>query len=713
MALALLGALLLGCQGTGGGGGPAAGPAGPGAGSGGHNALVLVAEGRRSVGWYLRDPLTGALVDRGERHLTAQSPPTALAQSGGRYVYIATRGGHVHAYRWRARRATLVRLSAPVTSGGSGITSLAVSGAVLYALNTSNDTLTRYRIASDGTLDAPASFAPRATLQALASGPGGLVYGLTGDAIHSYGVVNGRFTALAKTPVPRLIAATSGASGTLYALTAGHVRAFSAQADGALTPSQSQALPAGMTPQAIAAGPRLLAVTGQGSDGSELATFPVAAGALGAPAAPVATHGPAGALSVSASGGSVFVTDTTGDDLLAYRAPSAGRNVALQALARTRLSPGAMISLPVSVVIEPQRLYVVDQSTGTINQYAIGANGALTGPLARVAVGTGPSALALAPDGSRLYVTSWAQAGPGTVSAIPISASGAMSTPGAPAQAGEASMGVAADPSGRYLYVANSCYQNGAAGNCAGSVDGYAVGSHATLTPFGSNPVSTGGDNYPMLLTVDPTGRFLYVSEFDTGAVGVFAINGASGALTTESTAPGAAAGGAWTVIAGPSGRHLYVSDDNAQGGVSVYAIDAATGALTLTQTLATTAGDTIGLAIGPLGRRLYVASESGDLDVFQRPQPLASDARFQHQTTIAGFPDAYGLAIAGNDQALYVVIDGCLGSSPRPGAVDALTIPPFASGLTAADYPPLGGLSTTTGSCGGLVEATAGGGLG
>jgi len=684
-------------------------------------SLVLVPEGTHSLGVYLRNPWTGALVDRG--YVPTGQTPSAAAVSQGQYVYVAnSTDGTISAYSWQSSTNELVALG-PAITGGPGVSSLAVVGQFLYALNT-NNTIGIFSIGNAGALTIFSSVNTQA-LMSVVAGANGSLYGLESNGIVTYsGAGNGTPKALGATALPGVIAGASNGAGSLYVLTSAAVTAYTADNSGVLSAQDSVALPAGLTATAIAAGNGQINVVGDGSNATEVVTFPLIGGGIACPTSAVlGPSGQANAASVSPGGHYVYVTNTTMDDLSAYTATTSGSDPQLTDIVRTRLAPHAVTALAVKVTISPQMLYVVNQTTNVIAGYTVAPTGVLSGQpstepttcgscaTADVA-DSGPSAVAIAPNGQNLYASDWAQAGPGDVTAFSIAATDGSLTNSGSTAAGDSPMGVAVDPSNRYLYVANSCYVNDTVPNCQGTIDGYSLtgGMPSAFTsgdPTLVGPASPG--SYPMLLTVDPTGRFLYVSQYTAGTIGMFSINPDNGILSATGTGTATAGTGPWTVVVGPMGRHLYVSDSSTAGGVSIYSIDATTGNLTATTTLAI-ADQPLGLAIGPKGRRLYVATLGGVVDVFTRPNPLATSSSWNATPLpLSGtFTNAYGMAISNNGKALYVV-DDCTAPTYNNGTVQELAIPSFSQGLSAANYTLLG--SAPTEAC--TVEAVAGGGLG
>ncbi len=690
------------------------------------SSLILVPSGTHSLGVYLRNPWTGAVVDRG--YVPTGQGAAGVAVSANRFVYVAnSTDGTVSAYAWDSTTDTLTSLGA-ATSSGPGTKSLAVVGSTLYALNTGNNTISAFTIGSNGALTLSGTSTPiSATLTSLVAGSG-ILYGLAADGITSFSTGNGAPTPLATTALSGIISGAANSAGNLYVLTSGNVVAFNAGAGGSLNQQDSVPLPSGLTASALSVGATQVNVVGQGSGKMELVTFPLMSGGVACPTSAVlgSSGQPSGAL-VSPGGHTVYVTNASRDDLVAYTATTAGSGPTLLASVRTRPTPHAIAGLVATVGVSPQMLYVVDQGSNQILGYGVGANGALTAKPTTVGNGgTGPSAGAISPDGKTFYASDWSSGGAGDVMSLPINSDGTLGGATGPYPTGNTPMGVSADASGRYLYVANSNYNNTTGGNGPGSVSSFSL-SGTTPTALSSSPTTTSG-LYPMLLTVDPTGQYLYVAQYSTqsNTVEGFSINQDNGALTQANTV--AAGNNPWTVITGPAGRHLYVSNNGYGAQVSIYRIDAANGTLVpaTTPTLTLSSGTKpLGLAIGPKGRRLYVATQQatdgsadGVVQVFTRNDPLAHGVGWDPTpvtlSSSTPFTDAYGLAIAHNGKALYVVdnvpcAESGTNCTPVNGNIQALAIPSFSQARNAAAYTSLGVRATASQP----VQAIPGGGLG
>jgi len=177
---------------------------------------------------------------------------------------------------------------------------------------------------------------------------------------------------------------------------------------------------------------------------------------------------------------------------------------------------------------------------------------------------------------------------------------------------------IAVDPAGKFAYVLN--------GGCDGGVGGYVSmytinPTTGALTSIGP-PVSTYGFGvYPGSITVEPLGRFAYVTnEGDpwgyedgaNGSVAMYSIDSTTGALTSTGTINGNCPGlcDPSPMVVDPSGKFAYVVNGGAGGPftIEMYTIDAATGALTSIGTIAA-GGVPNSLAVAPAGKFVYLAT--------------------------------------------------------------------------------------------------------
>jgi 6-phosphogluconolactonase len=101
--------------------------------------------------------------------------------------------------------------------------------------------------------------------------------------------------------------------------------------------------------------------------------------------------------------------------------------------------------------------------------------------------------------------------------------------------AGTTPSAIAEDPSARFVYITDEA---------TNQLYGNLVANNGSLVPMTNSPFATG--IFPVGLTIDPRGKFLYVANFSSNTVGAYAIDVASGnpvgsvgsASTSVDTAP-------------------------------------------------------------------------------------------------------------------------------------------------------------------------------
>lgn len=215
-----------------------------------------------------------------------------------------------------------------------------------------------------------------------------------------------------------------------------------------------------------------------------------------------------------------------------------------------------------------------------------------------------------------------------TVSGFTLSATGAPSLVGS--QAGpNSSLGIVVDKSASFLFVSD--FQNGA-------VDAFTINptsgalSAVTGSPFVASPAPGVGG-----VAVDPSTKFLYVTQMNSSAVTAFTIAAGTGVLTPIPGSPFPAGKTPIQALVDPSGKFLYVSNLNdAMGGISGYTINPTSGVLTA---------------------------------IAGAPFP-----------TQAGFPGPNHMAIGAGDKFLYVAMSGTANANH---GISAFTVDPSSGALT------------------------------
>jgi 6-phosphogluconolactonase (cycloisomerase 2 family) len=134
---------------------------------------------------------------------------------------------------------------------------------------------------------------------------------------------------------------------------------------------------------------------------------------------------------------------------------------------------------------------------------------------------------------------------------VPLSGTNVTTFQGEPV--GQAPSSIAIDPTGKFVYVTDK-QQN--------EVFGYQIANNTTgnLTPLVSSPFPTG--QFPMQITIEPRGKFAYVANYNSSTVSSYALNLGDGSLT-------ATVGSGFATTTGPTcvtvesalGIYLYTSN--------------------------------------------------------------------------------------------------------------------------------------------------------
>jgi YVTN family beta-propeller protein len=257
---------------------------------------------------------------------------------------------------------------------------------------------------------------------------------------------------------------------------------------------------------------------------------------------------------------------------------------------------------------------VWDIDFGSVMTYAINPKtGALTSTAGGI-IGTGingtpefSNSMALDPSGKFAFA---ADGGAFPVPSFGISSSVSMytinNTTGALTSIGMIATGagpdsVAVDPTGKFVYVTN-----------VGSNDVSMYTINPTTGALASIGTIASGTR-PDSVAVDPTGKFAYVTNFGSNDVSMYNIDATTGSLTFIGSI--AAGTEPFSVAVDPAGKFAYVANwtgSDTEGSVSMYAIDATTGSLTPSGTVATELSPT-SIAIHPSGKFAYVTNSGSN----------------------------------------------------------------------------------------------------
>ena len=202
------------------------------------------------------------------------------------------------------------------------------------------------------------------------------------------------------------------------------------------------------------------------------------------------------------------------------------RNTTTGALTRVNAVAAGSKRGPKGMAITPNNrfLYATNFVDSTILEYSIQSNGtfASIGAVSDGA-GSGPEMIAINSAGTYLWVTNF---GNGTVSAWSIGSNGAL-TAVQTISGLSGPFGLVVNLSGSILYVA---------ANKAGLIYTFTINSNGTLSQSGVAVPSlpAGARGAPGLMSVDPTGSFLYVDDLTNGVVVQFNITTGSPVVGTN-----------------------------------------------------------------------------------------------------------------------------------------------------------------------------------
>jgi 6-phosphogluconolactonase len=479
--------------------------------------------------------------------------------------------------------ASVTTTVATVSTAGLA-TSVAVGTSAITAMLsgvTGNDTLTvtAATVVSIAITPAKPTIAPGKTLQFTATGTytdkttkdltTSVAWGAAPPSVATIGPNTGLASAVGVgtatitgtyTGGPAITAVTLTVNATVYAyatnFNAGTVSQYKIDPTGALAALTPATVAAGASPFSVSAEPSGEFVYVANYNANTVSQYAIGIGAggvlspVGTGAVMTGSH-PNG-VTIDPANKHAYVANFGDDTVSQYNIDTTG---ALAPMSTPTVPTG---SFPASIVISPngKYAYVADfacagpgcaAAQGTVSQYTVGADGALT-PMSPAAVNTGsamsqPNSLIVDPTSAYLYV---ANAGDSTVSQFNIGTSGALTLAGAPvATGGTYPFSVTVDPTGKYVYVANT----GSVPNTpvvAGTISQFAIGALGVLTAIAPGSVAAGLG--VSSVTVDPTGAYAYATNRGESSLSQYTI-GLNGALTPMST-PTVAAGSHPTSIA-------------------------------------------------------------------------------------------------------------------------------------------------------------------
>jgi 6-phosphogluconolactonase len=335
--------------------------------------------------------------------------------------------------------------------------------------------------------------------------------------------------------------------------------------------------------------------------------------------------------------------------------------------------------------------YVSNAVDSTISQYAVDAT-STTAPLTPLSPATlsvvQPTQVVVHPNGlyaystssvSNVYLYDVATGGAGTLTL----------DPGAPASGWVAGSGNAnylvIDPSGRFLYVSDD------GGN---TIYGFTIDpATGLLTAIGAVTGYTTNLNSPEDLLVDHTGKYLYAVNFGNNTVSGYTIDQTSGALTPLTPATFATGSQPLFATISPSNASFYAvnSGDNT---VTSFSLSSTTGALTTAAATPVGPGAVFALnaVVDPTNAYLYVL-DTGDGTAPGAVFAYALNADGTVGAAIAGTPVATGVSPTGiiiDPTGTLLAADNNVSNTISPFSVVTTTGTPTAETAVATGNGPL-----------------------
>jgi YVTN family beta-propeller protein len=267
------------------------------------------------------------------------------------------------------------------------------------------------------------------------------------------------------------------------------------------------------------------------------------------------------------------------------------------------------------------------------------------------AAGLSPSALAVSPDGRKLYI---ADRGNGSIRIVRASTLQDLLPQPFPTASGGIPRSVVASPDGKRIYVA-----------VAGPQGGVRVLNAAVATEVGSIqfPIDDQGRDNPQGLAISPDGRQLAVSDGTTGGT-VRLLNVVGDTLTVAATYVMPLSLAALGVAFSPDGTLAYVAGANTAslGGDVLRVVTLATGNVSDFPAGAMPTG----IAVSPNGMLIFVTNNGGNtVGIYNRGSGFVgtSPVTFSSPTGIAFGPDGLQLYVANRGSGTVSVLDSSNGA--------------------------------------------------
>jgi 6-phosphogluconolactonase (cycloisomerase 2 family) len=293
---------------------------------------------------------------------------------------------------------------------------------------------------------------------------------------------------------------------------------------------------------------------------------------------PYGTGSSSRAVKADPTGKFLYVANTFSGDISAF-----GINAGTGALSPVPGSPFPIEAGVNGIAIDPTGayLYAISGSSGNLWEFSIDAAGVLhnlTGsPLLIDAAVSDSGAVTIDPSGKYLYVTGDATSVT-SIYAFTIDPATGVASPiaGAVYPIDLFSFSITTDPAGKFVLAVS----NGSS-TSFGLIAVFSIDSATGRLSAAGAASHTGSD--PSSLTLDPSGKFVYVANTADATISAFALDSASGALSVVAGSPFPSGGhgsinGPAGIAADAAGKYVYVC--NASNDISVFTFNSQTGVL-------------------------------------------------------------------------------------------------------------------------------------
>ncbi len=275
-----------------------------------------------------------------------------------------------------------------------------------------------------------------------------------------------------------------------------------------------------------------------------------------------------------------------------------------------------------AISIDGNYVYLVDQAQSAIKSFAVDSDGMLT-YIESIPTGNSPSASSLRFDPTGKYLYSSA-AGAQNITVFSYNSINGHLTQQSTISSGAHPSFMSFTPNGKYLYVSNDL---GVVPPTVVSNDArismYQVQPNGDLSALSPESSIKSLDNNPFASIVDPSGKYLYVTnvgplsagmQYATNTLTIFSINQATGALSYNPAQNLAQVESApVAIITDPLGKYMYVAN-GVSGSISQLSVDPKNGSvLPLTPATVNSGVTPVSLIFSPDKKFVYSVSQYGN----------------------------------------------------------------------------------------------------